>query len=62
MKAHELAELLLQNPEFEVEGIMLKSDSCTIDNPWPQYDKLEIEGIADIGYSDKKIILEIYSL
>ena len=56
MKAKELAELLLEHPDFEVRGVFV--DYFT-SSQWPRYHNLKICGIADVGYSDKKIVLEI---
>lgn len=56
MKAKELAELLLEHPDFEVKGIFVDYFSSDM---WPKYHTLTVCGIADIGYSDKKIILDM---
>lgn len=56
MKAKELAELLLEHPDFEVKGIFVNYFSGDM---WPKYHTLAICGIADIGYSEKKIILDM---
>ncbi|MFH2030296.1 MAG: hypothetical protein ABIJ40_06660 [Bacteroidota bacterium] len=56
MKAKDLAELLLENPEFNVEMALFEKDS----SDWSAtLRRFEINGIADIGYSDKIIILDI---
>lgn len=56
MKARELAELLLQHPDFEVEGI---SETFNLQfGNYPIYTNFTIDGIADIGHSDKVIILD----
>lgn len=57
MKAKELAEELLKNPDFEVELIRMIGDT-TYDHPYPEYETLKIFGVADVGYSDKVIILD----
>ena len=56
MKAKELAELLLEHPDFDVKGLFVDYFS---DSPYPKYHNLTICGIADIGYSDKKIVLDM---
>lgn len=56
MKAKELAELLLQHPDFEIEGILSDTSKCTSDCPFPNYSTFAITGIADVGYSDKVIV------
>lgn len=57
MKAKELAQELLKNPDFEV-GLVYIKDNPTYDHPYPEYETLEICGIADVGYSDKVILLD----
>lgn len=56
MKAKELAELLLQHPDFEVKGVFSDNENNT--EKWPEYKFFDITGIADIGFSDKTIILD----
>lgn len=58
MKALELAKLLLQHPEFEVELIYADTSSCSAIFPQPLYETLKISGIADIGHSSKVIVLD----
>ena len=58
MKAKELAELLLKNPEFEVQCVFADTSKCSVDYLYPDYHTLHINGIADIGYSDKVIVLD----
>lgn len=48
MKAKDLAKELLKHPEFEIEV-------CTFNE---SYHWIKVTGIADIGYSDKRIILD----
>ena len=54
MKAKALAELLLQNPDFDVQLIV--SQACPKCGSFG-YTTYDITGIADIGYSSKTIIL-----
>lgn len=58
MKAKDLAELLLKNPDFEVRGCYVDTSRCDVDHLWPEYNWFDISGIADVGYSDKVIILD----
>ena len=62
MKAKELAELLMKNPDFEVQACFVDTSTCTLDSGklYPEYHTLEVSGIADIGYSDKTITLDLY--
>ena len=57
MKAKELAELLMHNPDFEVQG-MVYIGNATVDHPWPNWTTFTVDGIADIGYSEKIILLD----
>lgn len=55
MKAKELAELLLEYPDFDV-GLGFVEDD---DSEWGQkYKRFIVTGIADIRHSSKKIILD----
>lgn len=54
MKAKELAEELLKNPDFDVECSVWVYDE---NSRFPNISTLRIDGIADIGYSDKVIVL-----
>lgn len=58
MKAKELAEELLKCPDFDVELIYTTFKRDGIHTPFPDTYKYKIKGIADIGHSDKTIILE----
>lgn len=58
MKAKDLAELLLEHPDFEVVGCYADTSKCDVNHPWPDYMKFDISGVADIGYSDKVIVLD----
>ena len=54
MKAKELAELLLKNPDFEVETCLVYYDR----HSWSSECKdFIIDGISDIGYSEQIIQL-----
>lgn len=55
LKAKELAELLLQHPDFDVQGVFCDNENNT--GKWPEYKFFDITGIADIGFSAKTIIL-----
>lgn len=65
MKAKELAEKLLENPDFDVEFLFTTyfereewTDNGVIrTQTGQQIDKYKDVDIADIGYSDKVIIL-----
>ena len=56
MTAKELAEKLLEHPDFEVKG-------CFVDyftsHQWPRYHSLKVCGIADVSYSDNLIVLDL---
>ena len=55
MKAKNLATLLLKYPDFEVGFNDFRAD----DSPWgARLVQYSISGIADIGHSDKIIILD----
>ena len=57
MTAKELAEELLKHPDFKVKGLFVDWYS---DGPhYPEYCDFHINGIADIGYSDKVIVLDL---
>lgn len=58
MKAKELAELLLKNPDFQVKAMYVDTSQCSVEHLYPEYHSLNITGIADIGYSDKVIVLD----
>ena len=58
MKAKELAELLLKNPDFDVQCVFADTSECSVDHLYPDYHFVSVCGIADIGYSSKVIVLE----
>lgn len=56
MKAIELAQELLKNPEFEVDLIIFEEDN----SDWGfSLKKFVVAGIEDIGYSDQIIRLRV---
>jgi hypothetical protein len=55
MKAKELAEKLMENPEFEVDFGIFEPDGSDYGMGLRTF---KITGIADIGYSDKVIKLD----
>jgi hypothetical protein len=59
MKAKELAELLLEHPDFDVRLILATQAVITPEKPWPEYRNLSVSGIGDIGYSSRVILLEV---
>lgn len=56
MKAKELAEKLLENPDFDVKAVFVDYFSG---GSWPKHHTLKVCGIADIGHSDKVIVLDL---
>ena len=58
MRAKELANLLLQNPEFEVKCVVCDTSICSPEHPYPECNSLDICGVADINYSNKIIVLD----
>ena len=55
MKAKELAEKLLENPEFEVKAIRLYPGIG-----WGlTMEKYSVNGLADVGYSDGVVVLDL---
>ena len=56
MTAKELAEELLKHPDFKVKGVFVDYFSS---GKWPEQHNLKVCGIADIGYSDKVIVLDL---
>jgi hypothetical protein len=55
MTAKELAEELLKHPDFKVKGVFVDY----FRGPWPEHHNLKVCGIADVGYSDKVIVLDL---
>ncbi len=55
MKAKELAEQLMQNPDFEVQAMFVNHQ----EKGWPNYQTLSVDGIADVGHGSKIIILDV---
>ncbi|GEM_PF-5354145 len=58
MKAKELAEELLKYPDFDVELTYMTFKRDGIHIPFPDIYTYKIKGIADIGHSDKIIVLD----
>lgn len=58
MKAKELAEQLLKNPNFDVQFEICTSYGC-YEHPWPEYTSFVVKGIEDVAYSNKVIVLEV---
>lgn len=56
MKARELAEKLMEHPDFDVEFIF--SEEFNENDKWPTIRKFNNISIGDIGHSDKIIILD----
>lgn len=55
MKAKELAEKLLKNPEFEVKASHLHPSIG-----WGlTMEKYTVNGLADVGYSDGVVVLDL---
>lgn len=59
MKSQELAKLLLEHPDFEVKAFCTDCTNCTPEHPYPEVTELLVCGIADIGWSDKVIVLDV---
>ena len=55
MTAKELAEELLKHPDFKVKGVFVDYFHA----PHPEHHTLKVCGIADIGHSDKVIVLDL---
>jgi hypothetical protein len=41
-----------------VGGIHVDASKCDVEHPYPEYYFFEISGIADVGYSNKIIVLD----
>ena len=57
MKAKELAEELLNYPDFDVELTYMVFKRDGIHTAFPSVYNYKITGIADIGHSDKVVVL-----
>lgn len=56
MTAKELAEKLLEHPEFKVKGVFVDYFS----SDWlPKYHSVNVCGIADVSHSDRVIVLDL---
>lgn len=58
MKAKELAEELLKHPDFDVEFVYSTFIRDGIHTPLPDIYSYKITGVADVGHSDKVIVLD----
>lgn len=58
MKAKELAEELLKHPDYDVEFIYSTFIQDGIHTPFPDIYSYKITGVADVGHSDKVIVLD----
>jgi len=58
MKAKDLADELLKHPDFDIELSYMTFKRDGIHTPFPDTYNYKITGVADIGYSDKVIILD----
>lgn len=58
MKAKELAEELLKYPDFDVELTYMTFKRDGIHTAFPDIYNYKITGIADVGHSDRVIILD----
>ena len=56
MTAKELAEKLLEHPDFKVKGVFVEYFS---NDMWPRHHSVNVCGIADIGHSDRVIVLDL---
>ena len=59
MKAGDLAKLLLEHPDFEVNAIYADTANCNQEHVWPDYHSCTVTGIADIGHSSQVIVLDL---
>lgn len=55
MTAKELAEELLKHPDFKVKGVFVDY----FRSRRPEHHTLNVCGIADIGYDDKVVVLDL---
>jgi hypothetical protein len=58
MKAKELAEKLMEYPYFDVECLFADTSGASADDVFIDYRSIDVIGIADIGYSDRVIVLD----
>lgn len=58
MKAKELAEELLKYSDFDVELIYMTFKCDETYTLFPDIYKYKINGVVEIGYSDKTIVLD----
>lgn len=58
MKAKDLAEQLLQYPDFDVEFDIMTRPT-TVDHPWAEIVSFKVCGIESIAYDYKVVVLEV---
>lgn len=57
MKAKELADILLEHPDFDVVATYM-DEPTTWDNPYGHFVELYVDG-ADVDYTEKEIMLNL---
>ena len=64
MKAKELAELLLEHPDYDVEICVADTSNCNYDSGclYPEYRRFKVIGIEDVRSIDKGIDLDLYEI
>ena len=58
MKARELAQLLMQTPDYEVK--VVTHSQTTLDDPFPKYEEFIVDDINEVLDAKKEIILGLY--
>lgn len=58
MKARELAQLLMQTPDYEVK--VVTHSRTTWDNPFPKYEEFIVDDIDEVIDATKEVILGLY--
>ena len=59
MKARELAEILMQYPDFEAIALCTDESMSRRDNGYIGYERFLFSEIADVGTVDKEVIIKI---
>lgn len=59
MKAKELAEILMKNPDFEVDALYTEIYDDKFGYGAINYQTFEVVGITDVGYSEKVVTLDL---
>ena len=59
MKARELAEILMQFPDFDAIALCTDESMSRKDNGYIGYERFLFAGIADVGTADKEVIIKI---